>query len=165
MRRLAAAVVVLLIGSCGPSDGPTTDTASPRSTPRATGTPQISRAGSPTPGSIPSTPTAAATPPSTTDPEEHTRPTATPALDDYGGAGSLAMPYLRRDHTRLVVEVTAVEDRAPTPRVRDLLGARLRDVLDKPGGVDVLDPRIIPPQGARHDIEGPWGSRTGRPRW
>lgn len=154
-RLTLAAAVVLLAGSCGSAQEVPVETTT--SLPTTTSVP--TRDGNAAPGNAPADapeddpapPTTAPAPPRE-DTDQNPAPTPSGASDDYGDLGTLALPYLRSGHPRLVVEITAVEGRAPAREVRDLLARRLRGVLDKPEGIVVLAPRIVPPQGDRHDL-------------
>lgn len=152
-RLAATAILVLLLGACTAARDTTALPTPPTpATPQATAVPPASSPASPNGPSRPETTADGGAPPGTTATEEPPT-TPAPSLDDHGQVGHLALAYLRSDQPKLVVEITAVEGRSPSREARNLLATRLRSVLDKPGGIEMLDPRVIPPQGNRHTLD------------
>jgi hypothetical protein len=74
--------------------------------------------------------------------------------------GSFAADFLRSTHFRaIVVEVDYPAGRAPSPEVLDLVGRRLQELCDKPGGVNVVLDDAIAPE-AFDDVTGHDGLRA-----
>jgi hypothetical protein len=65
---------------------------------------------------------------------------------DRGIGGQNALAYLRDRHSKLVVEINAVEGREPSQSSLDLLKQRLTEVCSKPGGIE-FQVKTIPSQG------------------
>lgn len=59
-------------------------------------------------------------------------------INDHGPLGRNTHLYLNREVPRLVVEIDAVRGYEPTTYALDTLRERLQGVVDKPGGVDLL---------------------------
>lgn len=59
-------------------------------------------------------------------------------INDRGSLGGNAHLYLNRRVPRLVVEIDAVKGFEPSSTAIDTLASRLKSVVDKPAGVDVL---------------------------
>jgi len=64
-------------------------------------------------------------------------------IDDDGPVGANARLYLNRKIPKLVVEIDAVRGYEPAPSAVRLLRARLGEIVDKPGGIQVLPTKII----------------------
>lgn len=61
------------------------------------------------------------------------------------------MRYVRGDvDTRLVIELDAVAGAEPTAAVQTQLVTRLRTLLDKPAGIEIVRGEMIPSRGADH---------------
>jgi hypothetical protein len=69
---------------------------------------------------------------------------AAPKPVDGGIPGDNAPAFLRGSVPRLVVEVDAVQGRAPERGTVDIVRTRLEAVAEKPGGIDVLATETIP---------------------
>ena len=68
-------------------------------------------------------------------------------VNDRGSPGANAPAYLRGSVPRLVVEIDAVQGKAPQPQTVTLVRSRLEAVADKPGGITILPTETIPPRG------------------
>lgn len=88
--------------------------------------------------------------------DEQDRPSNSPRPDaDPGAAPAEATPlverYLRADGAaRLVLEVDAAANLAPRSRVTTSVVDALGLLLDKPGGIEVVEDSILPSRGEEH---------------
>ncbi len=74
-------------------------------------------------------------------------------VDDYGTTGTMAINYLRPEHTKLVVEITAVEGKAPNAGSLQMLKTRLSEVVSKRSGVEILPVQTIPASKTNYTIK------------
>lgn len=106
-------------------------------------------------GRSPQAPRAGSVPPAQGEPAAGPpRASVTPArANDGGNPGANAPVYLRRTVPGLVVEVDAVEGKAPRPETLTLVHTRLSQVADKPAGIEIRPAQTIPARGGAWSTE------------